>query len=206
MMRWDHPRIRGGYAQGIKINAQGWGSSPHTRGLRAVYPGYLGDLRIIPAHAGFTGRPRSAGTGSSDHPRTRGVYALDPTTVQGGFGSSPHTRGLRGGGHGLGVGDGIIPAHAGFTPGSRAPAGRPTGSSPHTRGLRGHRRRRAAHRRIIPAHAGFTSVRASRRRWRRDHPRTRGVYSWPRHTGRGRRGSSPHTRGLRVTPRCWGVM
>ena len=53
----DHPRIRGEHDQCTTPGAGGRGSSPHTRGARAVD----GDLQefagIIPAYAGSTNRP-----------------------------------------------------------------------------------------------------------------------------------------------------
>ena len=135
-------------------------------------------------------------------------------------GSSPHTRGLRGG-PGLGCHrQGIIPAHAGFTTGPRACAPRTPdhprtrgvylatvctpvmipGSSPHTRGLPIGELIGLASTGIIPAHAGFTGRGSGRNHDVSDHPRTRGVYGrggafpWPGG------GSSPHTRGLRQKP------
>ena len=70
----DHPRTRGVYNPADAITSQAAGSSPHTRGLRSLYRGQPGRLRIIPAHAGFTPWPSTAGWTRRDHPRTRGVY------------------------------------------------------------------------------------------------------------------------------------
>ena len=74
------------------------------------------------------------------------------------------------------------------------------GSSPLARGLP--HRCRAAHLggRIIPARAGFTPPPARRSRRAPDHPRSRGVYSWPGRSGFRPRGSSPLARGLRGEP------
>ena len=72
------------------------------------------------------------------------------------------------------------------------------GSSPHTRGLRGSWRPQSAPWRIIPAHAGFTPQQPSALPSPKDHPRTRGVYCRVVISMPGRRGSSPHTRGLQV--------
>ena len=130
--------------------------TPHTRGLRGVMPGASVPGWIIPAHAGFTPHRPILCVCGTDHPRTRGVYAFVCKHVERLGGSSPHTRGL------LLVppvpveGDGIIPAHAGFTftfgienrlvrdhPRTRgvyvdnkSNKPEPVGSSPHTRGLR----------------------------------------------------------------------
>ena len=172
----DHPRTRGVYENSVGVN--------------------LFQIRIIPAHAGFT-PPGSCGPGSGpDHPRTRGVYqGADPGPVRA-PGSSPHTRGLHRQGHECGAAHGIIPAHAGFTMTVMIP--RPwTSDHPRTRGVYARvARRLGTVNRIIPAHAGFTSPRQAGTRCRRDHPRTRGVYPVSESTSVRTWGSSPHTRGL----------
>ena len=75
-----------------------------------------------------------------------------------------------------------------------------SGSSPHTRGLRAAELPDLPACRIIPAHAGFTDDRPHQRRYRQDHPRTRGVYLCSQKALMFRHGSSPHTRGLRGRP------
>ena len=112
--------------------------------------------RIIPARAGFTRRLRQTGTTSTDHPRSRGVYANLPYRELRKSGSSPLARGLplirvkrrrkRG----------IIPARAGFTCAFWSPRNRICW--------------------IIPARAGFTRRRRRRTGTGTDHPRSRGVY------------------------------
>ena len=193
------------------------GSSPHTRGLLPrVRRGGHG-CRIIPAHAGFTGHAHHPPIMYEDHPRTRGVYHLWP---RGGFvsgGSSPHTRGLHPLGDPRRLMQRIIPAHAGFTghahhppimyedhPRTRGvyhlwPRGGfvSGGSSPHTRGLLDAVPDGVLQGGIIPAHAGFTDGGRGVGCPRPDHPRTRGVYSRSIRSWASRRGSSPHTRGLR---------
>ena len=111
----DHPRTRGVYITGKKVMTLDEGSSPHTRGLRvdAVDQPRVG--RIIPAHAGFTETPRTAGPRVSDHPRTRGVYVIPVRTAWLWRGSSPHTRGLPPHQSLTAWSTRIIPAHAGFT-------------------------------------------------------------------------------------------
>ena len=52
---------------------------------------------------------------------------------------------------------------------------------------------------IIPARAGFTAWGSRSRRTRRDHPRSRGVYSDETRKGITMTGSSPLARGLRLT-------
>ena len=222
----DHPRTRGVYYASSCRGDASRGSSPHTRGLLISVISVSVRSGIIPAHAGFTHLSSSSAGAVWDHPRTRGVYTARSRTVVGTWGSSPHTRGLRDSRSGPRFLSGIIPAHAGFTPGGAdahaGPRDHPRtrgvygvvggaaqlvgGSSPHTRGLpvtltQGH-----VSPGIIPAHAGFTTARRRRRPGRRDHPRTRGVYCLILSVWLPAPGSSPHTRGLRATLRCWGVM
>ena len=132
-------------------------------------------------------------------------------------GSSPLARGLpRGLLLYVGV-KGIIPARAGFTPGlclgGRRVRDHPRsrgvyrvasrvafvclGSSPLARGLPHGGRPRRRRRRIIPARAGFTRRHGCLSVQCEDHPRSRGVYSWPVRATRRRSGSSPLARGLR---------
>ena len=213
---WDHPRTRGVYCAMPLSRLVAWGSSPHTRGLRALRHRRRPRPGIIPAHAGFTCRPRTRSRCGRDHPRTRGVYAAACASVCPAGGSSPHTRGLRGAGLPSACDCGIIPAHAGFTPGSGGPPSwwsdhprtrgvylltgriRRTwpGSSPHTRGLRRARPHRPGGAGIIPAHAGFTPPAPPGPPALPDHPRTRGVYAPGAMRVVTTSGSSPHTRGL----------
>ena len=50
----DHPRIRGEHVSGRGDPHKKWGSSPHTRGARAVDRAIQPCHRIIPAYAGST--------------------------------------------------------------------------------------------------------------------------------------------------------
>ena len=131
-------------------------------------------------------------------------------------GSSPLARGLLIAEMARGSWSGIIPARAGFTPalwgtawGSRDhPRSRGVyeeelsvdaatrGSSPLARGLRRRRRTRAHGRRIIPARAGFTLPWTVELCCRRDHPRSRGVYTDHDLLPVVADGSSPLARGL----------
>ena len=144
---------------------------------RGIPSGIVTDPWIIPACAGFTAQRREGRLARADHPRMRGVYALDDGATIEIKGSSPLARGLR---RGPGRGESgrrIIPARAGFTPRSCEPAraredhprsrgvymsadgvlfGR-DGSSPLARGLRSGLRAMESAGRIIPARAGFTS-------------------------------------------------
>ena len=175
------------------------GSSPLARGLRRDCPEHQGTIGIIPARAGFTGLWPASQARAADHPRSRGVYP-DPSPARtGAAGSSPLARGLPDDPHAPRGGGRIIPARAGFTPGGSrsggwrrdhprsrgvyrtvsAGASSASGSSPLARGLRGPDTGRPLRGRIIPARAGFTSPGGRARRWRRDHPRSRGVYPPP---------------------------
>ena len=70
----DHPRSRGVYIFDRFHSRLSDGSSPLARGLRAPARGAPPDARIIPARAGFTGRPGLPARHREDHPRSRGVY------------------------------------------------------------------------------------------------------------------------------------
>ena len=164
------------------------GSSPLARGLHGRTD-RLGDpARIIPARAGFT---TSGGVWAGrgwDHPRSRGVY---PHVTAYGLrtgGSSPLARGLRPPVEPVQVGQGIIPARAGFT--------RPDSSSgprcwdhPRSRGVYWRRLVRAN---FIagssPLARGLPPTAPSAAPCGWDNPRSRGVYH---------QGSSPLARGLR---------
>ena len=130
-------------------------------------------------------------------------------------GSSPHTRGARGGTAARAAAPGIIPAYAGstFSPiwtreksrdhprirgehGNRDDAAlRQIGSSPHTRGAPRNVFKAINQTRIIPAYAGSTGCLASTRVTARDHPRIRGEHSPVEPSYSKHEGSSPHTRG-----------
>ena len=193
---WDHPRSRGVYLRKSIQPEIDAGSSPLARGLRGVIPAILGALRIIPARAGFTGHA------TLEDPGRRG--------------SSPLARGLPRHGGPTETRLRIIPARAGFTErsivsglgGADHPRSRGVyqyevgdmepseGSSPLARGLRSQSKSPPGRSRIIPARAGFTG---RGRCWRgagRDHPRSRGVYSWWCPVCAWWGGSSPLARGL----------
>ena len=91
---------------------------------------------IIPARAGFTVSVIVPFLSCGDHPRSRGVYALDHVTSADVEGSSPLARGLPGGRRQAVPSGRIIPARAGFTSVSGM------GSSP----LRDHPRSRGVYR------------------------------------------------------------
>ena len=97
----DHPRIRGEHRRAKVIPTCLSGSSPHTRGARAVtvtrhvaradHPRIRGEhsgragagrlaRRIIPAYAGSTAPLTTATSTRTDHPRIRGEHILTPST------------------------------------------------------------------------------------------------------------------------------
>ena len=193
------------------------GSSPLARGLRGASLHECGPFGIIPARAGFTRGDDCPNRCTRDHPRSRGVYLRSTVRETRIRGSSPLARGLQGPNWIRAVTRGIIPARAGFT-GPRWPGSPPTGdhprsrgvyqpgrqslslgpgSSPLARGLPIWRRRTTHHPGIIPARAGFTGFRRGLRHRRRDHPRSRGVYTGRTTSSSSRQGSSPLARGLR---------
>ena len=132
---------------------------------------------IIPARAGFTPWGDGAGRSRVDHPRSRGVYGGDHHALFGGQGSSPLARGL----------PCFLLTHA-LT----------NGSSPLARGLRRWAILLPRSDGIIPARAGFTHIRERKRKNRKDHPRSRGVYECQAILTTRDFGSSPLARGLPV--------
>ena len=195
------------------------GSSPLTRGKRSRHPILRGAAGLIPAHAGKTspgqGRPRWCAA----HPRSRGENEQGRTPFLSPLGSSPLTRGK----HALSIrvrrALGLIPAHAGKTlpvsprrsrtrahPRSHGenmglPIGYVStpGSSPLTRGKRASGWHGASCGGLIPAHAGKTDQRGARGSTRAAHPRSRGENMVLRDRSRQSVGSSPLTRGKRIS-------
>ena len=172
-------------------------------------------MRLIPAHAGKTGRCSRPAADSAAHPRSRGENVRSLLVATSWRGSSPLTRGKPGNRSDQSEVTRLIPAHAGKTratyprrhpptahprsrgenPGRPQQSARNRGSSPLTRGKRQILLDAPADSGLIPAHAGKTA-RASiseRRRWA--HPRSRGENTgfWSGVTTVP--GSSPLTRG-----------
>ena len=92
----DHPRSRGVYpGRAVACGGDG-GSSPLARGLPLAAhrddPGH----GIIPARAGFTRMGGRRSSPTTDHPRSRGVYAAETAATAMTQGSSPLARGLPG--------------------------------------------------------------------------------------------------------------
>ena len=172
----DHPRSRGVYGAYLSQSSSMAGSSPLARGLRAGASREDRVSGIIPARAGFTGKPYGAVVCEGDHPRSRGVYANAALAYTTSVGSSPLARGLLSGAVRVVRHERIIPARAGFTPmpgGQSArrgdhprsrgvysqeccPVWLREGSSPLARGLLMPPAAVRQASRIIPARAGFT--------------------------------------------------
>ena len=111
----DHPRSRGVYTLVTQDTGRYAGSSPLARGLPPDAAARAAALRIIPARAGFTEPSRPCGSGTGDHPRSRGVYCSFWSSFRMGGGSSPLARGLPPTRPRSTFIPGIIPARAGFT-------------------------------------------------------------------------------------------
>ena len=111
----DHPRSRGVYRPRDRGSPWALGSSPLARGLRGLAAAGQAGGGIIPARAGFTAATGARTSPHSDHPRSRGVYAIETDLCSRGYGSSPLARGLPLGVGGQAARPGIIPARAGFT-------------------------------------------------------------------------------------------
>ena len=112
------------------------------------------------------------------------------------WGSSPLARGLPVPVRGSTVHGRIIPARAGFTFPISPTCATVSGSSPLARGLPQTRESGPSRCGIIPARAGFTIPDARDYSPKRDHPRSRGVYSNPIFNDLDFAGSSPLARGL----------
>ena len=152
------------------------GSSPLTRGKPASLLCRSMAVGLIPAHAGKTTLTWVVSVKVRAHPRSRGENDTEAQQAATLAGSSPLTRGKRGDPVEIGIGGGLIPAHAGKTirflrractpgahPRSRGennrrpdPAPRNPGSSPLTRGKRSMTWGGDTASGLIPAHAGKT--------------------------------------------------
>ena len=177
--REDHPRIRGEHPVTLVTMGSNMGSSPHTRGALEHTHALAGRRGIIPAYAGSTGPLVDLHFRFPDHPRIRGEHIIGSIGMVIGWGSSPHTRGARGGG----VVGGLCPwdhprIRGEHSPDSTAPC-REHGSSPHTRGA-------------------LDEI-VGERHPLQDHPRIRGEHISQKIPLISPRGSSPHTRGAHLT-------
>ena len=117
---WDenagaHPRSRGENVQFDCVVEVAQGSSPLTRGKRHGGMEGTGHAGLIPAHAGKTPSSWRFRARARAHPRSRGENSSSTPKKFPSKGSSPLTRGKRGGCGLRERADGLIPAHAGKT-------------------------------------------------------------------------------------------
>ena len=171
-----HPRSRGEHTHTVGPSKYSPGSSPLTRG--ALRPHHLRTraLRLIPAHAGSTATAAATPSIIWDHPRSRGEHQFRLARLTSTEGSSPLTRGARGGRGGGGRRARLIPAHAGSTLKIVRKEVRKRGSSPLTRGAPRVTLRATGGAGLIPAHAGSTPRRQGLARPLPAHPRSRGEH------------------------------
>ena len=175
-MSGAHPRSRGENLIAPEMIDTNAGSSPLTRGKRISPLDNLGQIRLIPAHAGKTTSFPAWELNPQAHPRSRGENHSKRLSTGLGSGSSPLTRGKPVKRFQSGELDRLIPAHAGKTsyaavkrflprahPRSRGenvlprlPSADFAGSSPLTRGKQLATSIEEATGRLIPAHAGKT--------------------------------------------------
>ena len=110
-----HPRSRGENPQDRTSMDKLTGSSPLTRGKHRGVRVRPGGERLIPAHAGKTRTLGSRRRPGQAHPRSRGENYPARLSLRWAIGSSPLTRGKPTHAACQGVGDRLIPAHAGKT-------------------------------------------------------------------------------------------
>ena len=110
-----HPRSRGENPTRSTARTASTGSSPLTRGKRAVVFPLAGLAGLIPAHAGKTSTRRTRTSERAAHPRSRGENAVIDTLIADRAGSSPLTRGKPNQRPLRCRASGLIPAHAGKT-------------------------------------------------------------------------------------------
>ena len=110
-----HPRSRGENLRIPTFDLPDRGSSPLTRGKRALFGVPFGGVGLIPAHAGKTMIPSMVVPRWAAHPRSRGENRRVTVGHVNRFGSSPLTRGKLGTTNARALTGGLIPAHAGKT-------------------------------------------------------------------------------------------
>ena len=189
-----HPRSCGENTPVSTCTISPRGSSPLMRGKPEHAGRNLRRRGLIPAHAGKTRACRAEPTSTRAHPRSRGENPPPLEVPKYAMGSSPLTRGKPGRVHGVTERLGLIPAHAGKTPGHRTTTlsakAHPrscgenmamprsvrsrTGSSPLTRGKHELNLRSGLTERLIPAQAGKTKFPVSCLVALGAHPRSRG--------------------------------
>ena len=91
----EHPRSRGENRMNAYWGGREFGTSPLTRGKRALHGRERSRRRNIPAHAGKTGSPPLEDLSPEEHPRSRGENTRAEWLAQPKMGTSPLTRGKR---------------------------------------------------------------------------------------------------------------
>ena len=171
------------------------GSSPLTRGKRTRARIPRRKPGLIPAHAGKTVGPPAFRRGLLAHPRSRGENVGCVHVLDGGRGSSPLTRGKRGGGHVRPFCVWAHPRSRGENPPGPRSAPKQQGSSPLTRGKHRVPEVSGVCAGLIPAHAGKTVMRPGPGGASWAHPRSRGENCARASAAFHATGSSPLTRG-----------
>ena len=193
----DHPRSRGEYLDRLTKRNGNAGSSPLSRGIRAVITEQVLAIRIIPALAGNTGCWAGSRSWCWDHPRSRGEYGISSRSGLSSKGSSPLSRGIPSIPRVTILPARIIPALAGNTP-YFGPYVVTFEDHPRSRGeytFRGNTVR--IHPGSSPLSRGIPHAFSVLSSLEMDHPRSRGEYSFRVRVGDDSGGSSPLSRGIR---------
>ena len=132
-MQRAHPHSRGENAFAFCVCCSVEGSSPLTRGKRALQGKAAALAGLIPTHAGKTERGRGCPRRAEAHPHSRGENCHQRTDAGRQRGSSPLTRGKLETEQMKTASDGLIPTHAGKTVALYG-ATRALGAHPHSRG------------------------------------------------------------------------
>ena len=184
-MQTVHPHIRGAYPSRTNSRPSGFGSSPHTWGIRIHYSFPVNYQRFIPTYVGHTPGPTRSPVSHTVHPHIRGAYWYTSASFSASTGSSPHTWGIRRICPFAASRLRFIPTYVGHT-GSGTPAlsryavhphirgayalgttgvlGK-IGSSPHTWGIRSYSLAASAVMRFIPTYVGHTLDRRKKNGW-----------------------------------------
>ena len=172
---------------------------------------------LTPAFAGNTRSMRTVSIISSAHPRIRGEYDRGAESMSDNLGSPPHSRGIQSGAVRQRVVCRLTPAFAGNTAslygrirrrlahprirgeydGAADGAFHRDGSPPHSRGIRLEFSDPGRPLGLTPAFAGNTDLLRHLLGWGAAHPRIRGEYRVEQKRMQIKRGSPPHSRGIR---------
>ena len=94
LLCWDHPRLRGEYAELYLKQPQKQGSPPLARGILPAALPIFGAIGITPACAGNTNYVNDSRWNRRDHPRLRGEYPRRHLPRMSCLGSPPLARGI----------------------------------------------------------------------------------------------------------------